>query len=275
MKRTYNLKFAICSLNICFDSFEEEYVEFFEKLYSPYIDNNSRGNSSFTITLTKNDGSFFSISPNFTSAESHDIHSLYNIVHYLICNYICTYCDDHKLLVLHASSFYINEKLVLLAGVKSSGKTTTLLYFLKNGAIYAGDEIIVVSPNGVIPYQLPIRMKVNTAAYLSEKYNYKFNVFPLPTNINNKKQYVSDSNGFERILIYDWVKCDTLIFLNEGEKDTYQLKKINEFEAINGLLKCVRNKGDVAAIISLIKGANLYSADFSVPLDKMQETICG
>lgn len=273
MRRSFNLIFSCCTINISFENFEDEYVEFFKKIYSPYLEDKPiQKDFCYHTLLTKNMHGF-TIYPNISSNETQDIKDLYNVIHYIICNIICTSCNEQNLLVLHASSFILNDRLVLLAGTKSSGKTTALLYFLMNGATYVGDEIVVVSSEGVIPYQLPLRAKVNTIEYLRRQFQYEFKYISLPYGIDTKKQYLSSDNNFNRKKFESTAECHDIVFLNE-DRSRYSLKLLTKFNAINSLLRCIRNKGSVSLGIPLIKGANVYSTDFSVPLDEVKNILC-
>jgi hypothetical protein len=274
MRRSFNLRFSCCNINICFECFEDEYVEFFKKIYSSYLEDQPTQIKYLYNTLLTKSGDQFTVSPNITSTDIQDIKDLYNIIHSIICNSICSSCNEQNLIVLHASSFIFNDKFVLLSGTKSSGKTTALLYFLINGATYTGDEIVVVSSNGIMPYQLPLRAKINTIEYLRKQFHYEFKYFSLPFGINTKKQYLSGGNNFCAKKIDDWIKCDDIIFLNE-DNSKCSLKTLTEFDAMNSLLRCVRNKGSISLGLPLIKGANLYSTDFSVPLDEVKNILCG
>ncbi len=274
MRLSFNLQFSCCTINICFECFEDEYVEFFKKIYSYYLEDQPTQTKYFYHTLFTKSRNQFTVSPNTTSNDIQNIKDLYNIIHSIICNSICSSCNEQNLIVLHASSFILNDKLILLSGTKSSGKTTALLYFLMNGATYTGDEIVVVSSNGIIPYQLPLRAKINTIEYLRKQFHYKFKYFSLPLGIDTKKQYLSRDNNFFTKKIDDWIKCDDIVFLNE-DNSKYSLKSLTEFDAINSLLRCVRNKGSVSLALPLIKGANLYSTDFSVPLDEVKNILWG
>lgn len=273
MSHSFNLQFSCCTINICFEYFEDEYVEFFEKIYLSYLQDQPTQIKYLYHTLLTKCGDQFKIYPNITSDDIQDIKDLYNIIHYVICNLICSSCNEEKLIVLHASSFIFNDKLVLFSGAKSSGKTTALMYFLMNGATYTGDEIVVVSSDGVMPYQLPLRAKINTIEYLRKQFQYEFKYLSLPSKINTKKQYLSRDNKFCIKKIDDWIKCDDIIFLNE-DNSKYSLKTLAEFDAINSLLRCVRNKGPLSLGLSLIKGANRYSTDFSVPLNEVKNILC-
>jgi len=201
MRRSFNLRFSCCTINISFENFEYEYIEFFKKIYSPYLEDNLGHNEFCYHTTLKKYGNEFTTIPNISSNGTQDIKDLYNIIHYIICNTICSSCNEQNLLVLHASSFIFNDRLVLLAGTKSSGKTTTLLYFLMNGTTYVGDEIVVVSSDGVIPYQLPLRAKINTIEYLRKQFHYEFKYISLPYKIDTKKQYLSSDNNFGYITL--------------------------------------------------------------------------
>ena len=273
MRVSFNLTFSCCTINICFECFEDQYVEFFTRIYAPYLKDQSIQTQHLYNALLKKSENQFTVLYNDSSNSIYGIEDLYNIIHFIVCNSICLSCNEQNLLVLHASSFIFNNKLVLLSGIKSSGKTTALLYFLMNGAAYTGDEIVIVSPNGIVPYQLPLRAKFNTIEYLRKQFHYEFKFFSLPSGINGKKQYLSQNNNYQTKKIDNWSRCSDIVFLNEG-RIKYDLKSLTDFDAINSLLRCVRNKASISLALPLIKGANLYSTNFSVPFEVLKDMLC-
>lgn len=267
MKYYFNLNFLLCSISINFENFESVYIEFFKKIYAVYFEDHPTYNCNhYQVSLHQN-GNHFDFSGNI-----YEIKDLYNIIHFIVCDSICSSCNKQNLMVLHASSFMLNNKSVLLSGIKSSGKTTTLLFFLKNGAVYTGDEIVVVSSSGIIPYQLPLRAKKSTIDFLKKQFSYEYEYHSLPYNISEKKQYLSLSRGIASQKIESWIKCDSLLFLNEGNS-MQNLKSLTEYEAANRLLRCIRNKGSISSGLSLLKEAKLYSTDFSVHLDELKRLL--
>ena len=56
--------------------------------------------------------------------------------------------------------------------------------------------MVVISSDGIMPYQLPLRAKINTITFLKKQFNYEFKYHTLPFGINTKKQYLSSDNSF-------------------------------------------------------------------------------
>ena len=272
MSCSFYLDLPCCIVNICFEHFEDEYIDFFKKIYSAYLSNITPSRKHICSAVLKKNKNRFTVAGKTALNAEQDIENLYNIIHYIVCDSICRSCDEQGFVVLHASSFILNEKSVLLAGKKSSGKTTALLYFLMNGAIYTGDEVVVISSDGIMPYQLPLRAKINTITFLKKQFNYEFKYHTLPFGINTKKQYLSSDNSFRSKTIENWIKCDKIVFLNENYSRN-SLKSLTQFEDVNSLLQCVRNKTPISSVLSLIKEANICSTDFSVSLDEVKSSI--
>lgn len=61
--------------------------------------------------------------------------------------------------LIHASSYSINDKATLIAAWAHTGKTSTLLSNIVNGAEYLGDDLSVITSNGTIkPFPSPINI---------------------------------------------------------------------------------------------------------------------
>lgn len=82
-----------------------------------------------------------------------------DIVTYIIKPLLRRVLIDNNNALIHASSFAYNNKATLIAAWAHTGKTSTLLTNIVNGAEYLGDDLSVISNKGTIkPFPSPINL---------------------------------------------------------------------------------------------------------------------
>jgi len=265
-------RFMVCDIFFTFVGFSSEYIQFIRKIYNCFITPVSNtDNVAYTVKLVKQNN-LFMIYPRLFNNEYENIEDLFNFIHSIICKIVVNHSNAQGKIALHASSLLINERLVMFAGVKGSGKTTALLYFLKNGATYVGDEIAVIDSAGVYPFLLPIRVKNKTVDYLFRNFQYTYDFLELPNGIGNKRKYLSENNGFNTRKIDEPLNCDYIFFLNRGYL-SQDLVQLSNYESIIYLLNCARNNSPILKANVILDSSKCYCTNFSINLSKLSELI--
>jgi hypothetical protein len=81
------------------------------------------------------------------------------LLNFIVKPYLRGVLSKNGLAFIHASSFSKNDKATLLAAWAHTGKTSTLLRNIKDGAEYLGDDLSVIDRNGFIrPFPVPINL---------------------------------------------------------------------------------------------------------------------
>lgn len=66
---------------------------------------------------------------------------------------------EHGSAFLHASGFEYNGKTIVVSAWGGTGKTNTLIEFLRRGAAYLGDDMLIIDRAGVVfPYPRPLNL---------------------------------------------------------------------------------------------------------------------
>ena len=271
MLTEYYLDFPCCIIKIEFKNFDKDIQNLFECLYGHYI-NSSLIFTEYNVCLTKIGEKFLLTYDLVNEVFSYYIHELCNVLHVVFCKIICQKCNENKRTILHAATFKYNDKNIILVGKKSSGKTTSLVYFLNNGAIYLGEEILEVSNKGIIPYALPIKIKSKSLDLLKESYRCNFQCVKQTPYFDNKKFFLLFNDQFKYYKIDREICCDIIIFTNESYA-IQSIRKLNKLESFGKLLKCIRNNIEIESISSLINKSEAYDVNFSNSLENLNDFI--
>ena len=228
--------------HVIFDSFLRTYTLYDKKLDSCYNENNY----FCYICENMNEYEFVNKSENnyCTICDTHNENWIFTLLNYMES----FYADILKCTVIHGSCISINGKNILFTGERKTGKTT-ITYFLANNmnGVYLDDDCIYIIKNGYIGFGMPMPIRHDTG---------------LHNNNSNKKIFIAqttDDEGVKRLLylpkeIIDCCeKIDVVVFPKFDKNSTNSIKKMQQTEAFQALLKNVRNYSDMKAIISDIK----------------------
>lgn len=78
----------------------------------------------------------------------------------LLSDIICLIFLRKGYVHLHASAFLYNNNGILVTGWSNGGKSDTLLSFANHGALYVGDELVMLSSDGSEMYGVPIDVTI-------------------------------------------------------------------------------------------------------------------
>ena len=85
---------------------------------------------------------------------------------YVLMNEVIFDCINHNNThhALHAGAVYNGDRCIVLPGNSGNGKSTLTSWLIMNGFQYLSDELIFLSPDGlVLPMTRPISLKVNSS----------------------------------------------------------------------------------------------------------------
>lgn len=263
--------FPLCSINIVFTDFHKDQITFLRTIYKAYLKDMEKTNACYTYSLTRN-GSEFTVQSDYGDLQTERIGKLYSYIHYIVIRCVCMSADKMGAMVLHSAALLINDRIVLFTGKKRAGKTTALLYFLKNGATYVGDEIVVISNEGVMPYCMPLKTRIDSIEFLYKQYEYEFSFLKLPAEIDTDKQYLDERNSFQLECLDEWRTCRYVVLL-KGEGGSGEIQELNSFEAMRMMLPNVRNPRSGAFHMDYFENAVFLRSDFSVSLEKLKDCI--
>jgi hypothetical protein len=199
-----------------------------------------------------------------------------DMVHMLFMRLFDVFC-------LHAASLIFKDKGVIMTGTSGSGKTTTALALIENGAVLLSDELTLVSTGGG-------EDTVISGIVLD----------PRLTHIDEEKLYAlgdpaTKKNNWEKISyplpkktvgpgLHKQVKPALILFmdLKENNPSHHVVHKMDEQEAVTWLISQVldpsnstRHREIFDAVFKLVTGCSLYRLEPGRDIDSLPEFIAG
>ncbi len=137
-------------------------------------------------------------------------------------------------LLLHAASWFKAPYGYMAVGFANSGKTTSVLQQVKDGASFGADENVIVTIKKGMVWSYPVSRHTSLNPYLAKEINY-------PLTIKQKLQFVGAKLKSKMMPIFEpniWVDLpyvrhsfavQRLIYLTEGKGKSLKLLTDNEF----------------------------------------------
>lgn len=199
------------------------------------------------------------------------IENLFNYLHYIICNQIVEDCRNNGYLVLHGAGIEYCGSTIVLMGAKSSGKTTLMLRCLQDGAVYLGDECLLIKDGNIKPLLMPVRMKQTTNIFLEDR-NIHFPVIDLPDGIDPKKRCIEWSSIHRASLSLEY---PVKYIFSLHESYGVGVHQMSKEELIKNLFQNARNASSFSAILNLASHQDLksFSIDFDFVWSEFQNMI--
>jgi hypothetical protein len=177
-------------------------------------------------------------------------------------------------LALHSACLVHGEKNLLIGGHSGAGKTTLTLRLLDAGFQYGGDDVAIVSPDGV--RGLPFAPAVKPGAWrLIKRFHPKLNSYEIHRRQDGKRvRYVEPSPvAIEETRPVGWV-----VFLRRGTEGTATLTPIEPMDVVTRLVgeAISPSRTLTSTVLDSIKRIAVSAAGFELAyssLDEASETL--